>query len=246
MTKERPIIFSAESVRAILDGRKTQTRRVAKTGEEKYGWTPCRPAEWYTSSAIDRDGMLIPGKEVFGVYNDDGDCACPCPYGAPGDKLWVKEKWLFTALSSNDCDCAVGYSDGTQSPTIDIFHECDDETRDRYFREDAEDCKKAGWLQDADGIFHNPNEDDGTNPARWRSPLFMPRWASRLTLEIVNVRCERLNDISDDDYHAEGYDVLSDFVETWDKLNSKRGCGWYSNPWVWILSFKKVEEKGDQ
>ena len=74
--------------------------------------------------------------------------------------------------------------------------------------------------------------------------MFMPRWASRLTLEITNVRCERLHDQSRDDLFMEGYDsyfALKDYMKAWDALNAKRGYGWDTNPWVWVIEFKKIE-----
>ena len=87
--KERPIIFSAESVKQILAGMKTQTRRVIKPQLD--GWEPEKQPEWAESCAVDKDGMLVPGKEVFGVYSEDGECSRVCPYGAPGDRHWVRE-----------------------------------------------------------------------------------------------------------------------------------------------------------
>ena len=74
--KEKPIIFSAESVKQILTGAKTQTRRVVKPQPDD--WKPYTQPEWYTSSAIDKNGMLVPGKEVFGVYSEDGECGRVC------------------------------------------------------------------------------------------------------------------------------------------------------------------------
>jgi hypothetical protein len=204
--KERPIIFSAESVKAILDGRKTQTRRVAKgvgyiNEYREIGWEPAfTTAKWYTSIAIDRDGMEVPGKEVFGVHSEDGEYGLPCPYGAPGDRLWVREK--FIKIKIFDKEQAL-YSD-TIPPEL--------------------------------------------MPVKWESPMYMPRKYSRLTLEIVNVRCEQLKSITRNDVQAEGYyeensigiDRLG-FIMAWNALNAKRGFGWDRNPWVWVLEFKQMK-----
>jgi hypothetical protein len=197
--KERPIIFSAESVRAILAGAKTQTRRVFK---------PTPPDDWcpivgpYHPRKVAKDGEEYPGEEVFGAA--DNDFGRACRYGAPGDCLWVKEAWAALPLKK------------------------------RFYR--------------ADGEMHGE--------WKWRPSLFMPRLASRITLEIVGVRVERLNAITESDAKAEGFawnestaigwgdgghrhPVLA-FSETWDKLNGKTHP-WSSNPWVWALSFKRIE-----
>ena len=221
-TKEKPIIFSAENVKQILSGAKTQTRRVVKPQPDD--WTPYTQPEWYTSSAIDKDGMLVPGKEVFGVYSEDGECSRVCPFGAPGDRLWVKEAfwqhefWDETFVAFSDSGTDVVSRNNKTSKIRAVATQ--DWNLPPY---------RGQWIK--------------------KSPLFMPRWASRLTLEITNVRCERLQDISDADVIAEGFGDVgrfyrnSTFIVTWDSLNAKRGFDWCMNPYVWVLESKKVESE---
>lgn len=219
--KERPMIFSAESVRAILDGRKTQTRRVA----------PHFP-----------DGVR-PEAVMWNPYNKVIQChhsgiIVKCPYGQPGDLLWVRETWM--------------------------------KYRGRLiYRADRGVVMDEGYA--ADGTSHGSIQP-------WRSPIHMPRWASRLTLEVVSVRVERVQDISEADAIAEGivpiktkgvlgqiktmYEVpgllgtyadgqidtrvchsaVEGYSELWDHLNEKRGYPWRSNPWVWVIEFRMVEQ----
>ena len=186
--RERPILFSGAMVRALLDDRKTQTRRVVKAPK---GSAP----------------------EYAGV-----DFACP--YGAPGDRLWVRETWARS-----------GRADGT---------------RFRVVHYQATDTLRT--IPDAPG---EQSEID----YRWRPSIHMPRWASRITLEITDVRVERVEDISDADAEAEGctggghvpeYSEESpatpyeEYAWLWDTLNEKRGYSWNSNPWVWALTFRRV------
>ena len=224
-TKCRPIIMSSDSVRAILDGRKCQTRRIIKPqptiGKEGYysdfSPYPDSTAYWYERAEIDKDGEMYPGKKVFGVSSEDGEEGHVCPFGAPGDRLWVREAW---------CQCEVGHC-----------YQADDVTRECP---SSRDYKK--------------------------SPMFMPRKYSRLTLEITSVRCERVQEITEDDCFAEGI-IVNEFSEVryysrkpnshlyvvpknafggmWDEINGKKqGYSWKDNPWVWILEFK-VFNKGE-
>lgn len=176
--KERPIIFSAPMVRAILSGAKTQTRRVVK------------PIH-----------MATVGAEQFPIL-------AICPYGRPGDRLWVRETWKHIEGGAI-YDASGG--------TIDAF---DPET---IYRADR------------------PNRY-----GPWMSPIHMPRWASRITLEITDVRVERLQDISEDDAYAEGVKhsehggitARDGFQRLWESIN---GAGsWDTNPWVWVIEFKKL------
>jgi hypothetical protein len=182
--RERPILFSSPMVRAILEGRKTQTRRVIGNGtaEDIYR----RWADPEQSPQVVR---------------------LACRYGQPGDLLWVRETW-------------------------------------------ATDDDKTFWYR-ADGETYNAG-------LPWRPSIHMPRAASRITLEIVSVRVERVQDISREDARAEGLtwvaptwgipgianswngDPRESFKALWNDINAKRGHGWDSNPWVWVVEFKRL------
>lgn len=189
-TNERPILFSGAMVRAILDGKKTQTRRVVK---------PQPPADWVPS----------PWPYDGAAWSDRR-----CPYGAPGDRLWVRETWAPIS------------PDEERRP----IRECRIE-----YRADTSAARPGGWDEDT----------DDPEAARWRPSIHMPRWASRLTLEVTGVRVERVQDISEDDARAEGVYPYADnprrfFQELWNSINGARGYGWNSNPWVWVVEFRRV------
>lgn len=203
---EHPILFSGQMVKAILDGTKTQTRRVVKPQPEGY------------------DRIRAENGGVYGESRGVSDWF-KCPYGKVGDKLWVRETWAI-----ND----VKY----EHP---IPKERPSDLEELIYR--------------ADGELHEQFEIvDGDLP--WKPSIHMPRWASRINLEIVKVRVERLQDISNEDTEAEGMDAWCDdgvhdpgdaqrtqYKELWNKLNEKRGYGWDKNPWVWVVEFKKLEGK---
>lgn len=222
--KERPIIFTADSVRAILAGNKTQTRRMIK---------PQPPLPLVRM--LDGGWCELRGCTAL------GDTDYRCPYGAPGDRLWVKETFAF------ECDV-----DGNEPPYS-----------DRPIKRTGDDEVGNGWLMPhyratdpMPDLCCGHKKCDGepcTNP--WRSPMFMPRWASRITLAITDVRVQRVQEISGDDVLAEGVDNGSSnptmgarwenmqrmaFEKLWDSINAKRGYSWESNPWVWAVTFNKV------
>jgi len=191
--KERPILFSADMVRAILDGRKTQTRRVVKGDPNLVRWMPIQ---------INRNQ---------GWENEHGN-PINCPYGQGGDRLWVKETWATTEQSG--------------------VHKSDAEIIYRATDPDWETIE--GWC--------------------WKPCIFMPRWASRIDLEITSIHVERLQDITEMDAIAEGmmferydgntYDELpakEKLADYWDSLNAKSGYPWESNPWVWVIEFKVIK-----
>jgi hypothetical protein len=186
--KERPIIMGAESVRAILEGRKTQSRRVIKP-QPKFIGAPNVPFK--TDDANPK-----------GIIN--------CPYGKVGDRLWVRETVFF-----------------------ETFHQQSDAELER----DGFNPNIGVWVYRAD------NHDYPTITANWTSPLFMPRIASRITLEITDIRVERVQDITEEDAIAEGvesFNIVASYSYLWDSLNAKRGYPWESNPWVWVVTFEVV------
>ena len=104
------------------------------------------------------------------------------------------------------------------------------------------------WSKDVNGDYvyrtnYGSTEDDSFPPSlfKWRPSIHMPKAAARIWLEVTDVRVERVQDITEEDAQAEGVDSLADFIELWDKLNAKRGYGWDTNPWVWVIEFRVVE-----
>ena len=213
--KERPIIFSTDMVRAILDGRKDQTRRVMKPQPTKIP-DDCDQSEaeyWWSSAAL-RSMVRIGGWELAPLHT------C-CPYGQVGDHLWVREthyKWTGLGNPPTDFIQDRCYSDNYQFESL--------------------------W---SGAILV-------TVPS-----IFMPRWASRINLEITGIRVERVQEITEDDATAEGspsffltsaidgkpFDTVipSFWFETlWDTINAKRGYGWDVNPWVWVIEFKNLQQ----
>ena len=195
--KEKPILFSGKMVRAILDDRKTMTRRVVKPQPEQD--TDC---PYHIGTGIERKARI-------------------CPYGKPGDRLWVRETFA-EGLSNKE---GIAYR------------------------------ATSKWYDFEDGTPENFKE------IKWKPSIFMPRWASRITLEITNVRVERLQDISEEDAKREGVESNFDegvvyygplnkghadariaFSWLWDSINAKRGYSWESNPWVWVVEFKRIKE----
>ena len=198
--------MSAPMVRAVLDGSKTQTRRIVKP----------QPVPW---CAMD-DEQTLPFIEHGKVkcLAEFGALEVLCPYGVVGDRLWVRETWAaYTGLS--------------------IDGECDEITCTP-----SEMQERCGTSR-ADVVYF---ADSKSAPDRWRPSIHMPRWASRITLEITDVRVERLNDISKEDARAEGVvplvmdcgSFLPRFEGVWGHVYGPDS--WASNPWVWALTFKRV------
>lgn len=219
--KERPILFSAPMVRAILEGRKTVTRRKVKK----------RAALDCLAAGLEPAFLILPGNADL------------CPYGAPGDRLWVRETWY--------CD-HFEVQKGPYLQPADM-HDLDQS------REDGE------LVYAADGL--TPHEQEQPT---WKPSIHMPRWACRILLEITDVRVERLQEISEEQAVAEGLiwqgqengkafyshaerkyppgahqqfgisgvDAISAFRNLWNSV----GGDWDANPWVWCVSFRRVEQ----
>ena len=250
-TRERPILFNGEMVRAVLDGRKTVTRRVVRFPAAQ-GWISTA-ADWIITRVAQMlyitkaDGQLF---ETAGGRTSRAlqDKILRCPYGQPGDLLWVREthyRWT-----------------GCNAPPYDFC-------RDRCYADNEE----LQGLRDGGCLVTVPS-------------IHMPRWASRITLRVEDVRVERVQDIAPEDAWDEGmrpevpsgvqcaeppdgFDAWAEnrqadwfqqqargiyisklehqkrmvdaFQKLWDSINAKRGFGWDANPWVWVVTFSRIE-----
>lgn len=245
--KERPILFSSEMVRAILDGRKTQTRRIVKPQPEYIPhWSCAGVGGWRWPWATYCESYFT------NVNSLPQEMAIKCPHGAPGDRLWVRETWRPLKRQ-----CGTGMYSGTICDLVEYRAHEGELLKTKIINSCGQD--RLGFSE-----YYWSTRDGGSGP--WHPSIFMPRWASRLTLEITDVRVERLQDISEQDALAEGIEsrpghrtfvhgnknaaggrsVISistpilDFAALWDSINGKR-CSWESNPWVWKVMFKKLE-----
>lgn len=191
--KERGLIFTRESIPGLQSGAKTQSRRVV------------RPQPGPTR-LLDHNGTLVEVTDRgFARWLEESrQRTLRCPYGVPGDLIWVKE--AFALL-------------GKQT----IY--------------------RADKLSQTEGYSHVIR-----NGGRWKSPRFMPKVAARIWLELTGVRVERLQNIRAGDVIREGFfdqeglgRSKAAFSAIWDELNAKRGFPWESNPWVWVLEFRRCE-----
>jgi hypothetical protein len=254
--KEHPILFSQEMVKAILAGRKTQTRRVItrQPPPETTSYGHLMPKDtWHPLSGDPRDceTWSIVGPEIR------------CPYGAPGDTLWVRETWAFGVPESPGefWEGGVPWTGGGPD--------------------------KEEWIKNT--RLYYKADDPPVKSTKWRSGRFMPKWARRILLEVEDIRVDRLRMISEEDARAEGtrdpvehpeeYDgpdlkdyalcpvcggsglvnglganlgVIHDldctacdtykkrFQIGWDHINGKRGFAFNSNPWVWAITFRRT------
>jgi hypothetical protein len=225
--KERPIIFSTEMVKAILEGQKTKTRRPIKPRKPfllqclYYG---IHPGGGYWGSDVDPFTNNIPFADDHGFY---------CPYGQVGDGLWVRETWNY--LVARPVWFGPGEDDWDyDSEECDYIPKAQDNTAGTicYYADDRDQCK---W---------------------WRPSIHMPRWASRIDLEITDIRVEPLREINEVDAIAEGCSLPEEysellktmfkqphrqvFIDMWNELFGKK-YPWDTNPWVWVIEFKRIK-----
>lgn len=258
----KPILFSGDMIRAILDGRKTQTRRIMK---------PQIAGPWQVEDppVFGRITSPHPLKGRFGVFiraNRDTKFPradlIPCPYGQPGDLLWVRENWRPYAWHEGD-PVDIEFTDGTVRAC-----ECrlEDEARNidwevSIWESASAECQKAGLELNDEGVY---SWEPGESPLKWRPSIHLPRWASRITLKITDVRVQRIQEITRQDAAAEGVCLDLDkplpkwcqsnrfpeenFRALWDSINEQRETGkyrWAANPWVWALTFEVIRENVD-
>lgn len=237
MPKETGIIMSGDHPAKILDDTKTMTRRT--WGLKRVNTCP---DDW------EFIGLNASGLGEFCNRYDGLGVRCKCPYGQVGDRLWVRETWRIESFMGGE-PLLFGYKDGqameentSLSDTLN-YEEWYERVCIQSTEEAQEAFKKGLVCQDKEGYYR---WDVGKSPCRWRSSIFMPRWASRILLEITERRAERLQDISYEDAQAEGIsgafiEMRARFAGLWDSLNAKRGYGWDKNNWVWCISFKRLE-----
>jgi hypothetical protein len=236
--KERPILFRGPMVKAILDGTKTQTRRIVKPQPWKEGQYKGHPKG--IDKAFfreDHDEWWFTPKDVREYDPSPYSVMClKCPYGKPGDRLWVRESFWQSGFTANAAHPESG-------------------------------CNDPVWIWGEKTAF-----DLERTPMGWRKrpSIHMPRWASRINLEVTEVRVERLQDISEEDALSEGiqrgdgkwhtishsaqlHDVHGFYVEgshirhnapthafrhLWESVNGPGS--WDANPWLWVVTFKNI------
>ncbi len=254
--KEIPILFSGPMIQPLLDGAKTQTRRLVTTRHSLDHIGPRGSQDDPDAWGYFFDGPAHHGWMVLGRGHnescDNGMVSIRCPYGEVGDRLWVRETWC---LASEDSMDGAYHSDG---------------------RPRGPDSYEGGGKHfafyratDKDIVQSDGSNRPGGSP--WRPSLHMPRWASRIMLEVTEVRVQRLQEISEDDARAEGvapffelfpafaldqqiipdelqwhharagdFPYRASFAATWDEINGDRAL-WLTNPWVWAVTFKRLE-----
>ncbi len=205
---ERPIIFSVPMVQAILAGRKTQTRRIIKPQPD-----PETKGYWLTvcSTEDGREGFWTPRDQA-----KSSDTArqtgkrIKCPYGQPGDRLYVRERWRLAGA---------------------------------HYAEKLSEYGANAFILD-EHLAYAADEVEKDYAGTYRPSIHMPKWASRIKLEIISVGVERLNEITSQDAFAEGVEDhvrghRKAFSMLWENINGPNS--WSDNPWVWVVKFKRVE-----
>jgi hypothetical protein len=244
---EKPILMCAEMVRATLDDRKTMTRRITGLeliNKDKGAWR--------------YDGVNIHGNHLFYnvhaaiVGHDPQDCVqiVKCPYGIPDSHLWVRETWRHKSYGGLPV-----YPDERHEIRVEYLADAGTERASSY-------CRSEFFMADPKYATHSWTK---------KPSIFMPHWASRITLEITDIKVERVADISKEDAKAEGiqdrwhpedpdlwtwkdygwhcerfaygsmFGARESFFGLWDSINAKRGFGVKVNPFVWAISFRRIK-----
>ena len=220
--KDHPILFRADMVRAILDGRKTQTRRIIKPRNQP---------------------SIFVGSDYEFVLNTENKelVFSECPYGRPSDRLWVRETWLPAAWDAEEGMVKFMYRDYSKSKWIQPYqNDYLGEKFNKLWMSICDELDRKGIEADEDGMYHF---NSAQHPLAWRPSIHMPRAAARIILEITDVRVQRLQDITEADAIAEGivpskYDPRIQFKILWEKINGSNS--WAANPCVWAITFERI------
>lgn len=216
MKKETGMIFKAPLVRAILNGQKTQTRRIVKpqptTGQGMVNASYCgAPNLWL------RDGPCSTSDPVY---------EWRCPYGQPGDRIYVRETFV------------QGYKTDPATGVV------------RNYDKDGNDIPMTTWYRATDGGISWSDDDGWEANVPWKPAIHMPKALARIWLEITGVRAEQLQNICEADAEAEGIGFLRDLPDADETLSAKdlfeclwgsTGGDWSANPWVWVIDFKRIQ-----
>lgn len=270
MKEEYPILFTGNMVRAILAGKKSQTRRIIPNQE----WNNSGDLKIYLPNDVRGDIIYQNLRAKAGVHKayvnphgavsvrlEDGKILGIKPhefqwiaprYGKVGGRLWVREMWCSNERPligyAADSRCGAWINDGDGG---------------RIFLSHGYILEAPGYIKTVNNLKYAPTFGLKKYGGKWRPSIFMPRWACRITLEITDLRIQRLNDISEEDAKAEGVTLekcthpdcqsgntrcacdsyRGAFCIGWDSINAKRGFSWGSNPWVWCISFKRINEE---
>ena len=236
----RPILFSGPMVRAILDGRKSMTRRVVKPQPGAGNHIDCSGSRgWH----LWWDVVDSPRWDVRQEY-----APLRCPYGQPGDMLYVRETWGTKRMVSLT---------QRRAPWDEVVYRAGRQVRA------SKDAPPGNFDTQTWPLSWSEDKPDD----RWRPSIHMPKWAARIWLRVTDVRVERLQEITEMDAKAEGFEdtevvghstagrpfgdgftmgpltewtsASGNFARLWEALNAKRGYGWDANPWVWVVSFER-------
>lgn len=242
--KQRPVLFNGAMVRTLLDGSKTQTRRIVKP----HGWTIEQISKYefvHVLNATEAGDLTCkqPAIEAYAGFklspNATSYAYFKCPLGTVDDQLWVRENWQYYDWTEDGMPC--------------IRFAADNQT---MWAEDVDESAVEQW--EILSRCENYNIDNRARDRKWRPSIHMHRWASRITLEIISIRVERLQDISEEDALAEGATPLdcdharlsceeigcygdtakAAFRGIWEST----GGDWHANPWVWVIGFKRVQK----
>lgn len=213
----KPILFNTEMVKAILEGRKTQTRRLpnSRIRDMWYSW------DEYQCAVAPPGSILATEKGFYEKHQ---------PY-EQGDVLWVRETWNYGFVES-----------------------CDREFSNEVWFEPSDRKTEGSYLRSVSRFWYYADENDRKDMQElqgfWKPSIHMPRDAARIFLRVTNVRCERLQDITNNDAKAEGITCATDnsgmmhrhkFRQLWDSITPPE-CQWDANPWVWVITFERCTE----
>lgn len=250
MSRVLPILFNTDMVRAILDGRKTMTRRLVKKLPDDAEFSG-----WLLDSTCQEDAKDIgsAGFKTLKQPTEKAGCLFVKPPYQPGDILYVRETWRVGAWDIRNQMIAFDYKDGTCGELTYIH---DRELFERLVNQSRENARKAKCEYNGEDFIW----EKGKSPCRWHPSIHMPKEATRIWLKVKDVRVDWLQNITQEDAEKEGAQekvdpitkfrasALLNFMHIWNSTIKKSDLdhyGWDSNPWVWVIKFERCEKPED-